>query len=461
VRSPSGSLSALHFTRLHSSFHFLSSAAMTVPPVSMLRRLLHGFAWTMVGSVVARSGAFVGMFLAARALGKSDFGRLGAILNTVGLLGVIAGFGLGLTATTWVSRLRQVDPARAGRLAGALLWAGGSAGIVLAIVLAGTAWWFAGTVFEDPTLTLPLALSSALVPLNVLFGIQSGVITGCGNFSRLAKVNIVAGIAALPAVWLGAIWYGLVGAVVGLVLAQAIVLAWSSRVVGLTMAQAGLRIDGRQWWREWHLIVGFSMPTALASVMVIPVNWLSSAWLVRTADFAELGMFNAGNTWRMLIIFIPLQFVTASLPTLADARGRGDRRTFNRTCAIALAVSGGVAVAIAGVVAIGADTMLALFGDEFAGGSAVLIVLAWSALPMALNNVMGAAITGAGLPWRNAAATGVYALAALGALIFIPASALGLAWAQLVACLLATCVYAVLLLGLRFPTEDSSSVATA
>ncbi len=461
MRSPFRCHFLLHLIRQHAPLHFFLVAAMTAPPVSMLRRLLHGFAWTMVGSVVARSGAFAGMSLAARALGKSDFGRLGAILNTVGLLGVIAGFGLGLTATTWVSRLRQVDPARAGRLAGALLWVGGSAGTLLAAVLAGTAWWFAETVYADPSLTIPLALGSALVPLNVLFGIQSGVITGCGNFPRLAKVNIVAGVAALPAVWLGATWYGVIGAVVGLVLAQGIVLAWATRVVGLTMAQAGLRIDGRKWWREWHLLVGFSMPTALASVMVIPVNWLSSAWLVRTTDFAEFGLFNAGNTWRMLIIFIPMQFVTASLPTLADARGRGDRRTFNRTCAIALAVSGGVAVTIAGVVAIGADAMLALFGKDFAGGSAVLIVLAWSALPMALNNVMGAAITGAGVPWRNAAATGVYAVVALGALMFIPPSALGLAWAQLVACLVATATYAVLLLGLRFPVEDGSSVATA
>ncbi len=434
---------------------------MTVAPLSALRRLIHGFAWTMTGSVVARSGAFVGMFLAARALGKSDFGRLGAILNTVGLLGVIAGFGLGLTATTWVSRLRQVDPARAGRLAGALMWAGGSAGIALSLFLAGTSWWFAGTVFEDPSLTLPLALGSALIPLNVLFGIQSGIITGCGNFARLAKVNIVAGIAALPAIWLGAIWFGLIGAVVGMVVAQAVVLAWSTRVVTLTMGQAGLRIDGHQWWQEWHLMVSFSMPTALASAMVIPVNWLSSAWLVRTADFAELGIFNAGNTWRMLIIFIPMQFVTASLPTLADARGRGDRPTFNRTCVIALAISGAVAMAIAGVVALSADMMLALFGKDFSGGSTVLIVLAWSALPMALNNVLGAAITGAGQPWRNAAATAVYATIALGALIFIPATALGLAWAQLIACMFATCTYVVLLLSLRFPAEGGSNVTSA
>ena len=431
------------------------SIAMNLSAPPVVHRLIHGFAWTMLGSVAARGGAFVGIVLAGRVLGTEDYGRLGALLNTVGLLGVVAGFGLGLTATTWISRLRTSDPLRAGRLAGALVKAGATTGTALTVVLAATAWWMATAVFRDPALAFPLAVGAALIPFNVVFGIQSGVITGCGNFARLAGANLVAGLTSLPAAWLGAWLHGLPGAAIGMVLAQGLTCWWTSRAVRATLTEAALTYDSSGWWREWRLMLGFSLPAALASIMVIPVNWMSTAWLVRSSGFTELGLYSAGNSWRMLILFIPLQFVTVSLPSMADARERGDRRTFYRTCMLSLAIAGGVAVAVAGVVALAAKPMLAVFGQGFSGGTAALVILAWSAVPMAVNNVLGAALNGAGVPWRNAAATSIYGVIALAALAYVPATALGLAWAQLIACTLTTVVYAFLIAKLSFATRET------
>ena len=56
------------------------------------------------------------------------------IQSTVGMFGVFAGFGLGLTATKHVAEFRQSDPDRAGRIIGLSgLFAIGPGGLMLAV----------------------------------------------------------------------------------------------------------------------------------------------------------------------------------------------------------------------------------------------------------------------------------------------------------------------------------------
>ncbi|NOZ40854.1 MAG: oligosaccharide flippase family protein [Planctomycetes bacterium] len=72
----------------------------------------------MAGAVISRGLMLVASILVARMLGKTVYGELGMIRSTVGMFGVFAGFGLGLTATKHVAEFRESDPERAGRIVG-------------------------------------------------------------------------------------------------------------------------------------------------------------------------------------------------------------------------------------------------------------------------------------------------------------------------------------------------------
>src|SRR5208282_1048310 len=80
----------------------------------LMCRLAKGTFWSFAGSVVARGLSFAASVYIARILGKSNFGELGIIQNTLGMFGALAGFGLGLTSSKHVAELRVADPARAG-----------------------------------------------------------------------------------------------------------------------------------------------------------------------------------------------------------------------------------------------------------------------------------------------------------------------------------------------------------
>ena len=79
-------------------------------------RFAKGVFWSLSGAMIFRGLALFSSIIAARILGKVGFGELSIIQSTVGMFGVFAGFGLGMTATKYVAEYRIKDPAKAGRI---------------------------------------------------------------------------------------------------------------------------------------------------------------------------------------------------------------------------------------------------------------------------------------------------------------------------------------------------------
>src|SRR5271168_1526513 len=84
-------------------------------------RLAHGVFWSLVGAVLVRGLGLLSSIIVARMLGITAFGEFMMIQNTIGLFGIFAGLGLGITATKYVAEMRETDPARCGRIIGLIL----------------------------------------------------------------------------------------------------------------------------------------------------------------------------------------------------------------------------------------------------------------------------------------------------------------------------------------------------
>ena len=83
---------------------------------SIARRLARGSLWSLFGSATARILVLAAMILVARVLGQVSFGELGLIQSTLGMAGLMAGVGLGETATRFVAKYATSDSPRAGRV---------------------------------------------------------------------------------------------------------------------------------------------------------------------------------------------------------------------------------------------------------------------------------------------------------------------------------------------------------
>ena len=89
-----------------------------LPKDSLRARFAKGAFWSLVGAVLAQGLGLGASIVTARILGKVGFGELGMIRSTVGMFGVFAGLGLGLTATKHVAEFRSNHPEKAGRVIG-------------------------------------------------------------------------------------------------------------------------------------------------------------------------------------------------------------------------------------------------------------------------------------------------------------------------------------------------------
>lgn len=371
-----------------------------VPAGSLRARFTLGVFWSLAGAVVSRGFLLAASVVCARFLGKEGFGALGMVQSTAGMFGVFAGLGLGLTATKYVAEFRRQDPAKAGRilaLSASVALIFGSMITVLLILLAP---YIAKNVLATPQLAAPLALGSGLVFFGAMNGAQTGALAGFEAFKTIARVNILAGVASFPLIVLGVWRGGLQGAVAGSVAALAINWALNNRALRCECARANVSYQFASCHRELNILHRFSLPAFLASIVVGPAIWVCNALLVHQPQgYAELGIYTAADKWRLLILFVPTSVFAMVLPVLSNLYGEGDTAGFRKVFRANLQWNAALALLSALLIAASAAPIMAIYGSSFRSGRPVLMVLAFSALPEALNAILGQPLIAAHLMW--------------------------------------------------------------
>lgn len=267
-------------------------------------RLAKGVFWSMAGAVISRGLMLCASVLVARMLGKTVFGELGMIRSTVGMFGVFAGFGLGLTATKHVAEFRQSDPARAGRIIGLSGLFAMLTGGLMALGLLIFAPWLAERTINAPHLGAILRIGALILFINALTGAQTGALAGFEAFKTIARVNLFVGLASFPIMVGGAYFGGLTGAVWALVINLGINWLLNHLALRNEVKRYGIPFSFYGCRCEWPVLWAFSLPAALSGTLVGPVRWVCNALLVNQPDgYAEMGIFTAALTFQALLLF--------------------------------------------------------------------------------------------------------------------------------------------------------------
>lgn len=396
-------------------------------------RILRGTLWSILGNAGARVSVLIAGVFVARLLGKEGFGALGTVQNTVIMFQVFAGFGMGLTATKHVAQFRAQDPRRAGRiiaLSGA--FSAVAAGLIC-VLLCLLAPWLAGRLLAAPTLAADLRVSSVMLFFGTLLGTHSGALAGFEAFDTIARANLVASALSLPVVIGGAMLWGVTGAVWGLGISMTInwLLIW--RALHRHARSASVPMDLTGLSGEWGIVWGFGLPALLAGVVVVPVNWLCTALLVNRADgYAEMGIFNAANQWRVAALQLPILLGQVVTPMLVEQLGEGDPAPFRRLVRLTLKVNALVTVPAILVLIALSPFIMSLYGPGFEGAAPVLAVILLTAALMAIELPVGNVIAAMDRMWIGFFMNLGWGVVALGLTwLALPLGALGLALGQL------------------------------
>ena len=398
-------------------------------------RLASGAFWTLLGTVISRGLALLGSIVVARILGVTGFGELGVIQSTVGMFGVFAGFGMGVTATKYVAEHRNGDQEKAGRTMGLCFVLAIGGGGVLSAALFFMAPWLASHALSAPGLTAALQIASVILFLSTLSGVQTGILAGFEAFKAVAHVNLWSGVLLVPLIVLGSYSGGVHGAVWGLAAGTAITCALNQYFLRPEIKKSGIAVRFEGCLRENSVIWSFSLPAMLSQITILPAMWLCNAILVNEPNgYAEMGIYNAANQWRMVLLLVAGTLNSAVLPVLAGLTGSSDRDQYMKVLLNGLLVNA-VAAGLLGIpLIVLSPLIMKSYGPHFQSGYYVLSLLVVAGMIAAVLDVIGHSMAGQGRMWWGFSLNLLWACVLVGsAKMLSPWGALGIAAAMAIA----------------------------
>lgn len=417
-------------------------------------RFARGAVWCVAEAALSQGLRLAAFALAARVLGTEGFGELSMIQNTVGMAGIFAGAGLGVTATRHIAASRQSDPDRAGRILSLCTLLGLFSGGAAAAALWFSADWLAHAALHGPGLAWPLRIASALIWAMTLLGVETGALAGLEAFRTLAFTSLAGGLLTLALVVAGAARGGVAGAVAGLALATLGAVAVARAALHVECGKRGVPLWRRPGRGDAGVLFGFSLPALLSSSMNVPFLWLAATILVRRpGGYFEMGLFSAANQWRLLIAFLPGVLERSALPVLSSLASAGDWSRFRSLLWTHVAAAAGGAACLALPVSLAAPWVMGLYGEGFRQGWPLVGLLAGAAVLAAANSAVGTAMVSRSRVWRAALYNAIWGVTLLAAaLLWIPPfGARGLAAALVAAYLVQTALQAAYLRHMQQP----------
>jgi O-antigen/teichoic acid export membrane protein len=376
-------------------------------------RFARGTFWMLFSSVMVNFIAMIVSIITARLLGKVRFGELGMINSTIAVFSILASLGVGTAAIKYVSQWRHSDPARTGRFIGLLIKVSVASGfiVMLAVFLMGP--FFASHLINAVQLTNPLRLSCLLLFFGTVNGAMSGCLAGLEAFKKLAQVSIMQNIinffAMITLVWM----FGLPGAITALVIVSFATLLLYYVTLTNQCNSLNIPITFTNSWQDISLLSKFSLPLFIASMLASPTVWVLNTLLVRQHNgFADMGLINAANQWRIGILTLPSIFCSAALPILSSEQDKVDSgpTQFKIMMDMVEKLAILAVLPLYTFVIFFGDTIMRLYGKNFVNGYPVLLGLSCAAGIIALVGPLGTALAAIGRNWIGLAINLIWAI---------------------------------------------------
>jgi O-antigen/teichoic acid export membrane protein len=378
-------------------------------------RLARGAFWSLAGVVISRAFALIASIICARKLGKETFGELGIIQSTIAMFTVIAGAGLGLTATKYIAELRQKDPVKAGEILALSETLALISGVLIGVFILIAAPWLAAKTLRNANLTDLLRICALMLFLSAFNGAQTGALMGFEAFKDIAKINAWTGMAGAILAVTGVVFWGIKGVAWSMVIVLSLNCWLCQRMIKNQMRLCAIPRAPRLLFRQWRILLTFSLPAAASGLLVTPVTWVCNTLLVNQPNgYAEMGVFNAANQWRNLILFIPSILGQIVLPILANLEGKGNRSSQWKILYANIAVTAAICLSAAAGISLLAPFIMHTYGSGYTTGNLSLILLSFSAVLTAIAAVIGQVIASSGKMWWGMLLNLIWGIAFIG-----------------------------------------------
>lgn len=366
---------------------------------TLTKRIASGAFWSILGTASAKAIVLVSGIICANILGKHGYGELGIVRSTINLFIVFGTAGLGITTTKFIAQYKNNNIKKVESVIGiTTLFSLIMAAIVTLSVLA-CAQYIACDTLDNCGLTTSIRFGALILFATILNGVYGGINSGFEKFNYLAINTIISSILEATLIIAGAYLYGVNGAVVGF----GIGISSHMLLNYITARKAARKINAKisifKIKREdLSILYKFCIPAALSSFLVAPAYWVVRTMLVRYSGFGELGIYEAAEQWRVIILFLPSALSRIILPILSSYTD--NKKDYKKALKINIALNVSIAFILAVIISCLSNIIMSTYGKGF-DDNLPLVILAFSTIFSSLASVAGVSIVSRGKMWTS------------------------------------------------------------
>lgn len=367
--------------------------------IPLIRKLFVSAGWSVGGMGLARLILILANIPIARVLGIENYGLFIILQSTLLMAGVLAGLGLGVTATKYVAELKITNPERLGAILGTVRKVAVTGGGVIGSILFLASGYIATHIFDLPYLDKYIAIAAITIVFTTIDGYQNAALLGFDSVKQSVLGSLLATLFSIPIILILAILYGLEGAVWGVVLSSIVQCLISYYLLKKVMRRYDINI-GQKVPLNWDVLRNFALPALLSGAMVAPAHWICHVLLINT-EGGQLQMATIGiaNQWFQVVYFIPVALGRVLLPAMSEAVGKNDLELTKNILKGALIANTLIALPLALLISAFGHWILALYGIEQAGAWLALILSVTAASISAICAPVGHVIVARARIW--------------------------------------------------------------
>ena len=338
--------------------------------------LFNGIIWVSVGNVISSLATLSSSLILAKSLGAELYGKYSLIQSTLAIFLVLSGPSLGFFATKHIAELQHENPKRTAALLEISTMSVSVIGGVIGAIMLISSNYIAEAIMRAPDLKLEINLCAGVVFFTSVGSAQLGIISGFKEFKMIAVLNITKGLLTFFLVVSGGYFYGITGALGGLVVVAIAVYFlgnfYISNIKDKYNLPSPLMSDTIA---EIKSIFSFSLPNFLFSFVSSSANMLTYILLSRVDDgYMQLGIFNVANQYFLLLNFLPMIIWQVTFPMLANASGGNEFRIIKSAYRKLILFNILVISMLIGIAAPFARLLMMSIGKEFGAEVPTLIV---------------------------------------------------------------------------------------
>ncbi|HAV1413275.1 oligosaccharide flippase family protein [Vibrio parahaemolyticus] len=345
-----------------------------------IKVLLSGALWNVVGGFINKSSMMLIFIYIANTLGTTKYGMFSIIQSNVMLFGTFAGLGLGQTAIKLISEQSNIKSSK--DVASKVIYVFLSSYIIMSVIVGCLAEKIIGLYNLEVGYVYLIYWAIPLMFFITNQSIMGSILIGLKNFKLNSIIQAAPGISFIVLLLTFDEFRTI----------NDLLFMWtSSYVLSLLLFlfyYVRVGIENNSVFERISLKTIFSIciPITLSSLIVVPVNWYVNIILAGLDNgIEEIGLFNAANQWRNIIMFLPMMLSPVML-THFNNKHVGDKYYKLK---VNLIINGSVSFFIVLLLSFSNGIFSYIYSDGYSNIHELVMLIGISTALIVVNTCMG------------------------------------------------------------------------